>query len=305
MFMVFWGLFNIFVGSYSVFYTPLMLKLLPPDKRGAIRGMGFATGACLGLGAAALIPVILGNVSFPHNYTIIFTLGILFLLTDAFIFFYMRQHEHVTPNHPMNIVQYVREMPSSIRENAPFRAMILTCMFLVVANSLLPYYTLYAIRIFSATESHIAALAALAVFSNAVSHIAVGIIADRWGSKATSIISASLVILAGLLALVINSLSFLFVAWVLANLGSTAYNLTVSLLIGEVSPPAKLPLYVGVQTTISLALSSVVLLLLAPAMESISFALLFATVFACGVLSLSINMLVLRKHLAKSAIKRQ
>ena len=297
MFLFFWALFNLFVGSYGVFYTPLMLKLLPPEKRGTVRGMGMAIGACLGVGAAALIPVILGRISFPYNYVTAFSLGLLFLFIDALIFFFMRQHEDVVPNIPMSIVQYIREMPSTIRKNAPFRAMILTCMFLVVSNSLLSYYTLYAIRVFSAVESQIATLAALAVISGAVGHICFGIIVDRWGPKTTSIISAVFVILAGAIALFTNTLNFLFVAWAFANLGNSAYNFSASLLLGEVSPFGKLPLYVGVDATISLALSSMVLLLLAPVLESIGFMVIFATVLACGVFSLLINLFVLRRQL--------
>jgi MFS family permease len=213
----------------------------------------------------------------------------------------MRQHEYVVPNAPMSIAQYLKEIPSSIRENVPFRAMILTCMFLVVANSLLPYYTLYALRVFSATESHIAAFAALAVLSVAFAHVVFGAVVDRQGPKITLLIATLLVISAGVLALTTNSLSFLFLVWVLANLGNTCYLLTASLIIGEVSPSTKLPLYVGVQNIISLALSSLVLLLLAPLIENIGFVLLFVAVFACGLFSLLINMFVLRKAMSNQA----
>ena len=296
-FLFFWGVFNIFVGSYNVFHTPLLIKLLPPDKRGAIRGIGFAIGSGLGLGAAALIPVILGRIAFPYNYTLIFSLGIMFLFMDAVLFFFMRQNEHVEPNMPMNITQYLKEMPFSIRNDLKFRTMIFTCMFLVVANSLLSYYTLYAIRVFSATDSHIATLAALAVLSNAFGYVFFGALVDRRGPVLTTIISAALVIAAGAVALVTRTLGFLFAAWVFANLGSSSYGMSVALLLGEVSPPGKLPLYVGVHTTISLALSSAVLLLLAPVLESAGFMLLFAIVFACGVLSFVINLFALQKRI--------
>ena len=303
MFLFFWGLFHIFAGSYSVFHTPMLLKLLPPDKRGAIRGIGFTVGSCLGLGAAALIPVVLGRISFPYNYTLIFLLGVLFLLVNGTVFLFMRNHEHIVPNIPMSIPQYLKEMPSSIRESKPFRTMILTCMFLLAANSLLPYYTLYAIRVFSATEFHIAILTALAVLSNAFAFIVFGAILDRKGPKMPLVFAIMLAISAGALALITNSLNFLFAAWVFANIGSTCYNLTLPMLLGEVSPPAKLPLYVNVQTTISLILSSIVLLLLAPVLENIGFAVLFVTVVVCGLFSFLIYLFVLRRLLAARPAK--
>ena len=299
-FLFFWGLFNFFVGSYSVFFTPMVIKLLPPDKRGFVRGMGYAAGSVLGLGMAMLIPFLLGRISFPLNYTVIFTIGLFFLFVDVAIFFLMRQHDDMEPNTPMSVIQYLKGMPSSIRENLPFRGMILTCMFLVVANSLLSYYTLYAVRVFSATESHLATLAALAVISTAAGHVGFGFLIDRRGPKTTSLIAAILVISAGFLALVTNTLSFLFAAWVLANLSNSSYHTTASLLLAEVSPNTKLPLYVGVYTTISLALSSAVIMLLAPVLEKIGFMALFAVVLFCGILSLLFNLFFLRRKMANA-----
>jgi len=297
MFLLFWGIFNIFVGSYSVFFTPLLLKLLPPDMRGGIRGIGFALGAGLGVGMATLIPIILNGVMFPYNFMIIFGIGTLFLMVDTFMFIFMREHEDVEPRIPMGIIQYIKGIPSSVRADATFRAMIVMCTFLVVANALLPYYTVYAIRVFSATEAHIAVLTALAVISAAVGHIVSGVIIDRKGPATTSIIAACLVISAGVLALTTSALSFLYVAWIFANMGNTFYMITASLLLDNVTPSGKLPLYVGVLTTISLAISSGVLLLLAPVLEHIGFDLLFVTVLGCGALSLLVNLFVFRRHL--------
>ena len=297
IFLFFWGLFNFFTGSYSVFFTPLVLKLLPPDKRGTVRGIGDALGSILGLGMAALLPVMLTRISFPWNYTLIFSLGLVFLFMNAMVFPFMRQSGDVTANEPMGILQYLKEMPSSIRRNASFRAMILTCMFLVISNSLLSFYTLYAIRVFSVTETNLATLAGLAVIANFAGYIGFGIVVDRKGPMTTLITSAFFVILAGATALVFHSLFFLFAAWVFANLGNTGYQVTASLLLDDVSPHEKLPLYVGVLNTISMAMSTLVLLLLAPLLESLGFMVLFAVVLTCGTASLFVNLFVLQKKL--------
>jgi len=296
IFLAFWGIFNIFVGSYNVFYTSLLLKLLPPEKRGATRGMGFAIGSGLGVAMAALIPIILSRVVFPYNFMLIFFIGTFFLMINGTLFLLMREHDDVEPREPMGIVQYIKGFRLAIMDK-PFRILILTSTFLVVTISLLPFYTVYAIRVFSVTESEVATLAALAVIANATGFIIFGFLIDRRGPFLMLIISACLTIFAGILALVTNSLILLFAAWFIANFGATSYNMVASLMLGEVTPSGKLPLYVGVLTTISLAVSSAVLLLLAPALESISFSLLFLTVLACGAASLLISLLILRKQL--------
>ena len=298
VFLFFWAVFNVFVGSYSVFFTPLLLKLLPPDKRGTFRGIGHAIGSLTGVGMAALIPVIINNIAFPNNFVVIFAAGNIFLLANASLWFMMKEPEDAEPRIPLSIIQYLKGIPSSVREDALFRSMIIMCTFLVVANALLPYYTLYAIREFQATEAHIAVLTALAVISAAVAHIVIGIIVDRYGPVITSVIAACFIILAGILALLTNSLHFLYIAWVFANLGNISYIISMSLLFDKVTSSAKLPLYVGVLTTISMALSSAAILLLAPVLERIGFNFLFAIVLICGASSLAINLLVFKKHLA-------
>ena len=299
LFLIFWAIFNIFAGSYAIFHTPLVIKLLPPEQRGAIRGIGHAIGSFIGVGMTALIPLILLRFAFPYNFMVVFACGLFFLLVNALIFFFMRQSKEAVPNEPMGMSQYIKQMPAAIRESPSFRAMILTCLFLAIANALLPYYTLYAIHAFSATEAHIATLTGLAILFGALAHVGFGYIADRHGPRIVAVLVACFMIAAGVIALLTNSLHFLFVAWVLANISNSGFPLIVTLLLGEVSPATKLPLYVGVHTTISMALSTVVVLLLAPALEHIGFMPLFVLVLVCGMLSLLANLFVLKRRLVR------
>jgi len=301
VFLVSWCIYNLFVGSYVVFYAPLVIRLLPPNRRGAVRGIGAAIGALIGAGLSALIPIILGRIAFPYNYMTIFAIGLFFLLANATVFFLMRQSEDMEPNEPMGMTQYIKKMPETIGESPSFRAMILTCLFLAVANALLPYYTLYAIREFSATETDIAILAILATFAGAITQVVLGHVIDKRGPRITTAISAFLLVAAGVLALTTSSLILFFVVWILANLSNSGFQMSASLLLGEVSPPTKLPLYVGVYFTISTALSAIIVLGLSSTPENVGFVPLFITILTCGLLSLTVNQFILRKRLMKKA----
>ena len=80
---------------------------------------------------------------------------------------------------------------------------------------------------------------------------------------------------------------------------------TASLLLDDVTPPGRLPLYAGVLTTISLAVSSGILLMLAPVLEHVGFTLLFVTVLTFGILSLLINLFVFRRGLKKRLMQNE
>ena len=122
---------------------------------------------------------------------------------------------------------------------------------------------------------------------------------DRHGPRLVAVIVANLITAAGTLALATDSLGLLFVAWALANIGFSGYYFSATLLMGVISPTAKLPLYMGVFSTITMALSAAVVLLLAPFLEKMGFSMLFIIVLACGLFSLLINVFVLRKRMAE------
>ena len=298
-FLVSWCIFHLFIGSYAVFYTPMVIRLLPPDKRGGTRGLGLAIGSFIGVGISALIPTILERIIFPYNYMTIFAAGIFFLLINAGVFYCMRQSEDMEPNEPMKVMQYLKNMPSIIKENSAFRAVLLTCIFIGIANSVLPFYTLFGIREFSLTDTDIATFAGLAILTSAIANIVFGFLVDRFGSRNITAVLAAIIICTGALVLFADSLNKLLVVWTLANLSNSGSIIALSILLGEVAPPTKLPLYVGVQTTISTALAAVIILGLAPVLENLGFTPFFITVLMCGTISLAVNLFVLKKRMLK------
>ena len=301
IFLVFWALFNMVANSGGVFNAVLVLKLLPPEKRAGFRGVGFATGSVIALGMAALIPVILGGFEFPYNFMIIFFLGFFFLFFNALGFYLMKEHDDTEPRIPMSVIESVKGIPISLKEDKTFRAMIMTCIFLVVANSLIPFYTLYAIQVFSATEAEIAVLAALTIVTGIFVNIVFGFIIDRKGPVKLSPFAGVFVLLAGVTVLATNSIYALYIAWTLAHLGAGMYQKTTMLMLGNVSPAGKVPLYVSVLFTTSLALSALFVLGLGPVLENVGFTVLFVIVVVCGGAGLFLNLFVFQRRLAKAA----
>jgi len=136
--------------------------------------------------------------------------------------------------------------------------------------------------------------------SSAVAQILIGYIVDRYGPRISAVIVACFTVAAGIMTLNANSFSLLLIGWAFANMGYGGYNIAITLMLGEISPLEKIPLYVGVHTTISVTISAVIVLLLAPVLEGIGFTPLFIIVLSCGLLSLLINVLVLKKRLNES-----
>ena len=297
VFVVFWAFFNLLAGSGMVFNVPIILKLLPPNKRAGMRGVGQAIGNVIALGMAGLIPIVLEGFSYPYNFMIIFLMGLFFLFFNAAGFWFMKEHEDVEPRIPMGFKKYLQEIPICLKRDSTFRAMVLSSMFLVLAIALLPFYTYYAIQVFGIDARQIALLATTAVASAIIANISFGFAIDRFTPVKVSPLVSIFFILAGFIILLTNSIHMFYLAWILANIGSVCYMKATNLMLGEVSPPGKSPLYVGVLFIMSMGLASVAVLALAPILEATGFAVLFIIVVICGGLGLFYNLFVFQKRL--------
>ena len=297
VFIAFWGTYNFLQASGFVFNIPIILKLLPPHQRAGLRGVGQAVGNLIALGMAGLIPFILERFSFPYDFMVIFLLSLILLFFNAAGFWLMKEHEDVEARVPMSVLEYTRAIPLCLKEDSSFRAMVISCMFLVVGISLIPFYTLYAIRTFGLSGEQIALLTTLAILSAIAANIVFGFIIDRFGAVRVSPSLAVFLIVSGVMALFTSGLFSFYVAWVLINFGAVCYMKTSNLMAGDVSPSGKSPLYVGVLFIISMALSSVVVLVLAPVMDAAYFVILFVVVIVCGGLGLFYNVFVFQRRL--------
>jgi hypothetical protein len=302
VFLASWAVFNLMAGSGTVFNVPLMLKLLPPNRRAGMRGVGMAIGSVISLAMAGLIPVVIDHVSYPQDFMVLFGIGLLFLFANAAGFWLMEERGDAEPPHPLRVAAYVKAIPATTMGDPVFRAMVGSCVALVIANSLIPFYTLHAIRDLSASEAQVSLLAGLAIFTSVAVSLVLGFLIDRRGPVSLSPVAAVAVTAAGIVGLVAHSFPVLVVAWVLANLGNAAYMQTTMLMLGEVSPPGKAPLYVGILFSISMLVSSVVVLALAPVLESVGFTALFVLVAVCGAVGWHRNVRVFQRRLVRRAV---
>ncbi|MDM7856018.1 MFS transporter [Cellulomonas alba] len=301
VFLASWAVFNLFSGSGTVFNVPLVLKLLPPNRRAGMRGVGIAIGSLISLAMAALIPVTIERVSYPQDFMVLFGIGLLFLFANAAGFWLMDEGEDVEPRHPVRVAEYMKAIPATLVGDPVFRAMVGSCVALVVANSLIPFYTLHAIRDLSASEAQVSLLAGLAIVTGVAVSLVFGFFIDRKGPVRLSPVAAVVATAAGVVGLVAHSFPAFVVAWVLANLANACYMQVTMLMLGDVSPRGKSPLYVGILLSISMLLSSVVVLALAPVLDHVGFTALFVLVLVCGAAAWYLNVRVFQPRLAATA----
>jgi MFS family permease len=285
LFLIGWAVFSFFIGSYSPFYMSLFAKMVSQQQRGKLKGYSGGIGNLLALGSAYLIALILEHVAFPYNYTLLFSIGIAFLMLDVLVFALMREEPDQVTKFEINYLQYFKLIPDIFSGNKRFRRIVVSFSFMVVSQVSLAYYVLYAIRTFQADGSQIAIFTAITGIVNIMGNVIFGILSDKYGHRWILIIAAACGCLAGLLSILIPQLWIVYVAFALSNLSLCGYNLSSSILIIDSVSREKLPMYISVNMLFTLVVSSAVTVGGSFLVEHISFYTVFGMAALAGFIS--------------------
>ncbi len=256
VFLICWAIFNFFVGSYQPFYWSLFSKMIPEEKRGRLLGFSHSAGYLVSLGTSVIVSLILEKVTYPYNYTLVFALGILLLLLDNLDFCLMKEPEDMETVTGYNYVQYLKAIPGIFKSNRQFIKLVSGYTLLVISNISLSFYTLFAIRKYSADEGQLAVFMIITACVNILGSALFGMLASRFGYRNVLIIASICGAAAGAAILGFRSIYSVFVAFALSSICSCGYQLSNSALIAEISQQRDIPVLIGVNTMITLATST-------------------------------------------------
>jgi MFS family permease len=250
LFLILYSINQIFVGLCSPVWFDFYAKLTPLRRRGRLTGARNSLAGTMAFFCGFLLTGILTGFDFPINY------GVAFLIATAFqtvsiVLQWKLVEEYPSPVTPrMGLSEYLRHLSEEISVNHEFRRFLVASVFLVVAATPVSFYTVYALEHFQAGELMVGAYTLAMVGGQIIGALGNGWLSDRFGNK-TALISASAALLvASVLALVVPSLSWFLVVFVLLGLYTGSELMTRYNLVVEYGPPEKRSLYVGLMNTV-------------------------------------------------------
>ncbi len=284
MFLIFWSAFNLFVGSYGPFFMSIMPKLISSEQRGRMSGYGLAAGSFIAIGSSIFMGKLLSEVRYPYNYTLIFGIGILLLLINASFFHFLKAEtpDPIT-NQNFGYFQYFKYIPTVLRKNKKYATIVLGSCLFVIANINLTYYSLFAIKTYGAGAKEIAVLAVITMLINILANLSLGILGDKKGHARVLQLASLSVLMAGLIVLTVPSLFAVYVAFALSAFGACGFQLSCGMFIIESVLKEELPLYISVNTIVSLIMSSCVMLVSSLIIDEVSFTPIFIVTFLAAI----------------------
>lgn len=185
-FMLLFTLHAVASGVAGLPFLDVVLKTVPPRRRGMYFGWRRFLGGILALAAGGLITWVLSDrfpLDFPANYALLFSLG--FLVVTIYIGTFSLIDEPPGEINPgrSGIVQQFRRALRLARGDKDYARYLWIRMMIAVTGFATPFYTVYARRSLGAGEGMVGIYIMALTLSGLIANLICGLIGDRYGNR--------------------------------------------------------------------------------------------------------------------------
>jgi MFS family permease len=184
----------------GVAWFDIMARAIPPKIRGRMLGIGQAISGLIGIGAGALIKLILEHGSFPDNYALIFALAGLMLIPSSIGCLLIRepppdvieeQEEH----------QRTKSWTKRLMADPDYRQLTICRILIGMMALATPFYVTHAQTVLQLPESAIGDFIIAQTITGVIVSAVLGVVHERQGPRAIVRIGAAAATVAPIFAL--------------------------------------------------------------------------------------------------------
>lgn len=286
----------------SIPWFDVIARALPHRRRGTVVGIGQALGSLGGVAVGIFVRYALGESSpwaYPTNFAILFLIGgITFLLGGAALFFVYEPPSSQPVASTLPLKQVFASLPRILREDKPFRKLVLVKVIVGYVGGASAFYVLHATRNLGFNIRDAGIFISAQVIGSMTAGFLMGLVQGKWGPLvhirliiALSGLPPALALLATLIApLAPQALTYIFPA-IYFFLGIYMSGLSWPFFnwIMEYAEETRRPLYIGLMNTLT-AVVMVAPTLAGWVARSVSYLAVFSGALGIAVLSFSLSL---------------
>jgi MFS family permease len=256
IFLVLFSVHALATGVAGLPFLVVVLKTVPPRRRGMYFAWRRFLGGILGLAAGGLIAWVLSDrfpLGFPDNYAVLFTLGFVVVAIYIGSFCMIEEPEGVVDPERVGVIRQFRRAIALARGDSDYARYLWIRMLIAITGFATPFYTVFARRRLGAAEDMVGIYIMAMTLSALIANLACGMIGDRYGNRGLvrlmtllSIVPPALAI--GLpraqIGLLPAALSFSLV-FVFYGLQTSADVIGSYNYVMELAPPTERAIYIG------------------------------------------------------------
>ena len=194
-------------GVAGLSFMDVVGKAIPARRRGSFFGYRNLLGGLLALGGSLVVRYVLDERRgwpFPDNYALLFSLSFLSLSLALTLFSLVVEPVEPVKRGQVSVIGQSRWALRALRQDANYRRFLLARLALVMADMAIPFYVVYAKRVFGVEQGMVGVFLTGAAVAGILSNLVWGPLNDRQGSRLVFLLSTSVGMMTpvlGLLAL--------------------------------------------------------------------------------------------------------
>ena len=271
-------------GVVTPAWFTMIGKVVPVRRRGIFFGLADGGGLFMGVIGAGFVAIILDQVAYPGNFSLLFLLASLPLAISWLALALTREppSDDIKPAVPIR--SYFRQLPGILRGHANYRRFLIAYALLQMSMMAVGFYIVYADKSYGLSGAEVGLLNAAFIGAGAILRLAFGWLGDRWGHKRNLALSAAGFTLAAAFALGSSSALGLLPAFICLALAIAADGVSHLSIVLEFATPADQPTYIGLTNTLLAPITFVSPVIGGVIAASFGIPALFAVSLVCGML---------------------
>lgn len=237
-------------GLGSPAWKAMLNKIIHPNRRGLLFGLGWAFGGLFGIGGAAVVRHVLATVPYPRSFGLLFLYCFLAqTISWTFLTLNREPPQHAERSSP-TLGHYFRQLPGILRDNPDYTRFLIGQTLVIFGGMGMGFYVIYARKAFGVSEAFAGWLTMAALISQSAGTPVLGWLSDRLGHKWQNQLSTLLGALAALLILGAPSHLWLFAVFVFMNLSVAGLRISRMSITMEFAKGDRVPTYAALASTL-------------------------------------------------------
>jgi len=263
-FYVLYFAFYFMDGLASVAWLDILGRCVSVPARARLINLGTTAPGLVGIGAGALIGIILSSprIPWPYNYALLFGVCGVFWVFSLISFFFIHETPLAAVRQPLPWGHYFRRLGGVVRADPGFRRAVILWIALGGFGIAAPFYVLHGLEALRFPAASIGLFTSVQLVGGVFSSLVLGIIGERRGTRAVMrlwgwvslagplIAVASALIGAAVPGVVLYVYSVVFVVVGMQGVAGMTGFLNWVL---EWAPSSERPLYIGFANTLTAA----------------------------------------------------
>ncbi len=236
-------------GSLSPAWTDLVAKVIPTTYRGRFFAVGSAFSTVLGLLGALASGYLLLEYPFPVGYSLCLGATFLCLMASYGSMAMAKEPATATDRIALPLATYLARLPRILERDRSFTWYLAARALSTLGMMSMAFYTVHALRSLGAQEWNVAGFTFAMLAAQAAGGVALGVLADRVGHRASLLVGVAAAFMANVLAILVGDLILFHGVFLLMGLGLAATNVSSLTLVLELAEAEDRPFYLGAATT--------------------------------------------------------